>query len=386
MAAYISGIGAFLPNDPVGNDEIEGVLGQVWGVRSRSRPLVLRNNGIKTRHYAMDRATGKLTHTNRALTVEAIRALCARTGFSLAELECLACGTSCADQMMPNHAVMVHAELDAPPCETVSTAGVCCSGMTAFKYGYLSVLSGASKNAITTASELASASLRSANFEKRDGPASDAHALERLSADPAVAFEADFLRWMLSDGAAAVLITDEPRGTPVSLRIDWVEIISMAHRTEPCMYFGAEKLADGTLVGWRQLDNPRAAFDRGYFQLRQDVRQLADLIAQLGGETVDIIRNRRGITAEEYDWLLPHYSSEYFRQPVEQAMRKHGFEIPMDRWFTNLTAKGNTGSASVFIMLEELLNEGRLRPGQKLLCFVPESSRFTYGYAQLTVV
>ncbi|GAA1611631.1 beta-ketoacyl-ACP synthase III [Kribbella sancticallisti] len=384
MAAYISGIGAFLPNDPIGNDELEHLLGQVDGARSRSRALVLRSNGIKTRHYALDRASGEMTHTNCELTVEAINALCVRTGFSLEDLECLSCGTSSPDQMMPNHSVMVHAELGSPPCETVSTSGVCCSGLTALKYGYLSVLSGTTTNAVTTASELPSAALLAENYESRS--ASDDRDVERLSANPSVAFEADFLRWMLSDAASAVLITDKPLGETVSLRIDWVEIISMAHLADPCTYFGAEKFKDGTLLGWLQLRNPRAALEGGHFQLRQDVRQLADMIAPLFGETLEIVRKRRGIQAEEYDWFLPHYSSEYFRKPTRDVMSERGFEIPDDKWFTNLPYKGNTGSASIFVMLEELLNGGRLQPGQKLFCLVPESSRFTYGYMQLTVV
>ena len=39
-------------------------------------------------------------------------------------------------------------------------------------------------------------------------------------------------------------------------------------------------------------------------------------------------------------------------------MSEAGLMIPEDRWFTNLHTKGNTGSASIFIMLEEALNGG----------------------------
>jgi 3-oxoacyl-[acyl-carrier-protein] synthase III len=51
----------------------------------------------------------------------------------------------------------------------------------------------------------------------------------------------------------------------------------------------------------------------------------------------------------------------------------------------NLADKGNTGSAAIFIVLEELFHSGRLRPGQNLLCFIPESGRFSHGFARLTV-
>ncbi|MEG5062087.1 hypothetical protein QUB33_00365 [Microcoleus sp. B3-A4] len=37
-------------------------------------------------------------------------------------------------------------------------------------------------------------------------------------------------------------------------------------------------------------------------------------------------------------------------------------------------------------MLEELLNSGKLQPGQKIFCFVPESGRFTTAYMMLTAV
>ncbi|MFF4160331.1 beta-ketoacyl-ACP synthase III [Streptomyces sp. NPDC001678] len=388
MPAYISGVGIFLPNEPVGNDEIENVLGQVGGRRSRTKATVLQSNGITSRHYALDPASGEMTHTNCQLTVEAIRALCDRTGFSLADLDTLSCGTSLPDQALPNHAVMVHGELGCPPCEPVSTAGVCMSGLTAFKYAYLSVLSGNSRNAVSTASELASASLRSAYFESGYKPADsdDERATERLRANPVVALEADFLRWMLSDGSAAVLVTDEPRGASVSLRVDWVEIISMAHLADPCMYAGAVKHKDGSFVGWRQAGSPRAALEGEYFYIRQDARQLGQLITKLLGESIDVLRERRDVTGDDYDWFLPHYSSAYFRQPFEETFRERGLGIPSEKWFTNLASKGNTGSASVFIMLEELLNGGRLTPGQKLLCWVPESGRFTYGFMQLTVV
>jgi 3-oxoacyl-[acyl-carrier-protein] synthase-3 len=61
---YITGVGAFLPNAPVDNEGIEPILGSLNGTPSRIRKRILRNNGIRTRHYAVDPATGRPTHTN----------------------------------------------------------------------------------------------------------------------------------------------------------------------------------------------------------------------------------------------------------------------------------------------------------------------------------
>jgi 3-oxoacyl-[acyl-carrier-protein] synthase-3 len=37
-------------------------------------------------------------------------------------------------------------------------------------------------------------------------------------------------------------------------------------------------------------------------------------------------------------------------------------------------------------MLEELMYNGSLKPGQTVFCFVPESGRFLAAYMRLTVV
>ena len=54
---------------------------------------------------------------------------------------------------------------------------------------------------------------------------------------------------MLSDGAGAILLSDRPNATGLSIRINWIEVRSFANQLEACMYAGAEKI-DGKLVGW----------------------------------------------------------------------------------------------------------------------------------------
>lgn len=67
-------------------------------------------------------------------------------------------------------------------------------------------------------------------------------------------------------------------------------------------------------------------------------------------------------------------------------MKAIGFEIPYEKWFTNLYTKGNTGSAAIYIIMEEIFKSGRLKKDQKLLCFIPESGRFSHCYMMLSVV
>ncbi|MBV9123900.1 MAG: hypothetical protein JO112_11130, partial [Planctomycetes bacterium] len=280
----------------------------------------------------------------------------------------------------PAHGSMVHAELGGPPCEVVTTAGVCCCGMSAFKYGYLSVASGSSTNAVVTGSELASPTLTAEHFRPE---------LDRLHAqdrEPALAVENDFLRWMLSDGAGALRISARPRGAGPALRIDWLDILSYAPQTPVCMFFGLRRQADGSVTGYRSVADPDQLCLGGYLNLGQDAGVLKDRLPVLARQAVSQVRARRGLAAEHIDWLLPHYSSQRFRQVLFEGLADCGLKIPYEKWFTNLATRGNTGSASIYIMLEELLSSGRLRSGQRLLCFVPESARMTFALLHLTVV
>lgn len=373
---YITRSSVFLPNAPVHNEHIENVLGMVGGKPSRARRIVLRNNGIRERYYAIDPVTGQTTHTNAQLTAEAIR------GLALGEaIDCLVTGTTMPDQLMPNHGVMVHGELGIPACEVISTAGICIAGLTALKYAYLAVLAGEACNAVATGSEQASAVLHARNFATECE-----HRITELENNPEIAFEKDFLRWMLSDGAGAFLLQNKPAAHGLSLRIDWIDILSQAGEMEVCMYAGGEKQADGSLKGWKEFPASELA-RRSIFAVKQDVRLLNEnIVHQTLGKPLEKSMRTRQITAPEVDWFLPHMSSEYFRQPMQQCMQDIGFPVPQEKWFTNLHTKGNTGSASIFIMIDELLKSGRLKTGERLLCFIPESGRFTGSLMHLTVV
>jgi len=379
-AVYITNTSSFLPNPAVDNDNMERILGQVGERPSRARRVILRSNGIQTRHYAIDPQTLKPTHTNASLTAEAVSKL-GDANFALDRLECLACGTSIADQVMPNHASMVHGELKLPPLEAVATAGVCLSGVAAINYAYLVVAAGQRRNAVAAGSELSSAMMRSHNFT-----AETEAKIAELEGKPEIAFEKDFLRWMLSDGAGAVLLQPEPRAGQNSLRIDWIDISSYAGEIETCMYAGAVKQDDGTLVGW----NAMASTERernSVMCVKQDVKLLNENIVKYSVEKpLKTLMEKRGIKPQDYAWYLPHYSSTFFRDRIYQGMVNVGFDIPQERWFTNLVTRGNTGSASIYIIIDELRRSGKLKAGDKLLCYIPESGRFAAGYMQLTVM
>ena len=374
---YINRAASFFPNGPVSNDEMESYLGLINGKPSKARAIVLRNNGIKRRFYALEKG-GKTTHTNAQMASLAIRELFKNNPEELKSVQLLACGTSSPDQVMPSHGVMVHGWLpETGPIEVLTPSGNCCSGLQALKYAYLSVRSGEVQTAVTAGSERTSKLMCASSFEEEAKHLS-------IETNPYLAFEKDFLRWMLSDGAGAFLVTDKKNEDGLSLRIEWIESASYAHLVDTCMYQGCDKLPDGTLKSYMEFTAEQIT-GKSVFAMKQDVKLLDKYVVELGYETLKGIIEKKGLNMAELDWFLPHISSEFFRKKIAAKLEEKNIGIPHEKWFSNLSEVGNVGAGSVYLMIDELLNSNKLQKGQKLLLMVPESARFAYVYAYLTV-
>lgn len=372
---YINKTSHFLPNEAISNEEMELILGQINDKPSKARRIVLRNNGILSRYYAIDKQL-TITHNNAQLTVEAVKRLFG-ADFSASDMEILSCGTSTPDHLLPSHAAMVHGLLQNKSVELNSSSGVCCSGMNALKFGYLSVKSGNSKNAVCTGSERVSTWMMADKFQK------EIENLDSLEEQPIIAFKKDFLRWMLSDGAAAFLLEDKPKGTH-PLKIEWMKAYSYAHELEACMYAGGDKLEDGSLKPWSDYKT-NEWLSESVFSLKQDVKILDKNILEKGVESMRDAMSKNSITPDDIDYFLPHVSSHFFVDGLYQKFAEAGLEITREKWFMNLHKVGNVGAASIYLMLDELMHSGKLRKGDRILLSVPESGRFSFAYAYLTV-
>jgi len=375
---YITKTASYLPNEPVSNDEMEEYLGLINAKPSKSRRIVLRNNGIKRRFYALTKE-GKPTHTNAEMTSLAVRALFDNKTEGLTSFQLLSCGTSSPDQMMPSHAVMVHGWLpETNAIEVVSPSGVCCAGMHALKYAFMAIRTGDVETAVTTGSERMSRKMRSEVFKD------EMLKLAQLEENPYISFEKEFLRWMLSDGASAFLVSSKKNDAGLNLRIEWLEGVSYANQMEVCMYMGSDKLKDGTLKSYMDY-TPEEIMVQSILSLKQDVKLLSEYIVPLGGIKLKSLFEQKGLTANDIDYFLPHMSSEFFRNKIAEQLELNGLGISKEKWFTNLDSMGNVGAGSVYLMIDELFNSGKLKKGEKILLLVPESARFSYMYALLTV-
>jgi 3-oxoacyl-[acyl-carrier-protein] synthase-3 len=363
---YCHGVGAFLPGEPIDNDAIDAYIAPLNRHSSRIKARVLRDNGIRTRHYGID-TDGQSLHTSAGMAAAAIRDCLDRSNASLGDVSLLCTGSSGADAGLPGFANMLQGELGARPMETSSHQGVCAAGVAALKHAAAAVELGEHRRALVATSEFPSRLFKRSRF----APAG-------YDAD----FDAHFLRWMLSDGAGAMLLGRDAPAQGPAVRLAWAHLRSFSGDFPVCMQVGLS--THSPRRSYLDYDSLAEAERDGAFQLRQDLRLLPNLFDLGIHEYVKLVQ-AGSIDPSRVDHFLCHYSSEKFRGVVDELMVAAGLSIPQERWYSNLTWRGNTGSASIFVMLADFLRERDVQPGQRILCFVPESGRFTVSFLMFEV-
>ncbi|MDA9057034.1 beta-ketoacyl-ACP synthase III [Flavobacteriaceae bacterium] len=366
---FITSSGTFLPNKAISNEEMEAFLGRINGKDSRAKERILKQNGIKTRYYALNKKQ-ESTHSNAQLAVTAIENALQKSSLRSSDVALLCTGTTQGDLLIPGFASMVHAGLDFDKCEVASFQSVCASGIMALKNAYAQIKSNEHPNAVCVGSELASRLFKASRFE--------AQGVDSLR------FDTEFLRWMLSDGAGAFVLQNKKSENGISLKIDWIELKSLANEFPVCMFTGKTDNKNEEEKTWLDYPSYEEASKAGAINLKQDAR-LLDKVIKAGAAHYFELIDQGKINRDSIDWFCCHYSSEVFKGPIKELMLKGGGEIADEKWFSNLTSKGNTGSASIFIMLDELMYSGKLKVGDKILCMVPESGRFITSFMQFTV-
>ena len=362
---YLQSAGMFLPGAPVDNAGMDAYVAPLNRISDRLKRRILGENGIQTRYYAID-GQGQTVFSNAQMAQAAIEATLAQAGRKLGEVGFLSSGSSGGDALMPGFANMIQGEMAAPPMETLSVHGVCAASVGALQAAAQAVEGGAHPLALAVASEMPSRLFKRSRF-----------AAQGYDTD----FDAHFLRWMLSDGAGAVLLGG-PQALPhtpgLRLKLRWTHQRSFAGDYPVCMQLGLTPDRSTSHLDFPAWGDAEAA---GALALRQDSRLLPHLFDVCIHEYADLAHQgwvpERGI-----DHFLCHYSSERFIPVVDELLEKAQLGIPRERWWSNLAWRGNTGAASIFIMLSEFLQQqgARLKAGDTVLCFIPESGRFTAGF------
>lgn len=370
--AYITAFGEFLPGQPVENDRIEDHIGIVGNEISKYKKMVLRQNKIKTRHYASNQ-DGSFEYTVAEIAAKAIEDAFKKSEAQIDDLDFLATSCSIHDSILPGLASLVHSKLDIDTIDISSFQSVCGSSIMALRGAVNSIRLGDIDMAAVSGSEIASRHFRPTFYE----------GTSYFKENGALPLEQEFLRYTLSDGAGAAICESRPNANSISLKVKWINAKSYANRFPTCMIGGAEQV-DGRVISWGNQDSIETAIEKGCFALSQDLKLVYEMIPVWVGHYLSLIEDGT-IIPDEIDHVVSHYSSESLKTEVVKLLEKSGSMIPEEKWFSNLTYKGNTGSASIFILLNELFYSGKLSPGEKVLFHVPESGQAFNSFMLLEV-
>lgn len=101
--------------------------------------------------------------------------------------------------------------------------------------------------------------------------------------------------------------------------------------------------------------------DQEYF-MQMDGQAVFKFAVKKVPEVVKEVLERNRISQQEIDWYILHQAN---RRIVEAVAKRLG--EPIEKFPMNLQEYGNTSSASIPILLDELKKDGRLKSGQKIV-------------------
>jgi len=165
------------------------------------------------------------------------------------------------------------------------------------------------------------------------------------------------------------------------LKLLGVHLRSFSGDYPVCMQVGLSTGAEKSYLDYPSFAHAEA---EGAYALRQNIRLLPNLF-DIGIHEYVRLASAGWFDPRHVDHFLCHYSSQRFAPVVRDLLVKAGLAIPDELWYSNLKTRGNTGAASIFVMLDDFLRERMVRQGEQIMCFVPESGRFTVGYLLMEI-
>jgi len=317
--ARFLGIGASIPDKVITNLDLEGMVNtsDEW-IRSRT--------GIAERRVVSeDKSTSDLG-------TEACQAAIASARIDPEEIDLVIACTSSPDMVFPSTACMIQGKLGIPSCAAFDVMAVC----TGFIY----------------ALSVADAMIRTDRYRKVLVVGADAFSklIDWTDRNTCILF---------GDGAGAAVLEPSDDGGGI---------------------LNSYLKADGS--GWDQLYVPAGGSTMP--ASAETIKNRMHSVRMRGSEVfkfairaipeacVEVLQGT-DYSLDDVDYIIPHQANQRI---ITSAAKKLGF--PIAKMPSNLERYGNTSTASIPILLDEMWRSGTLRPGQ-LLITVGFGSGLTWG-------
>ena len=301
--SILAGIGAYLPERVVTNDELARTV-------DTTDAWIQERTGITQRHFAAPHETAAFMATAAA------RAALADAGALPGDVDGIIVATSTPDQAFPATALRVQAALGVTKGFGFDLAAACAGFVYAMSVADSMIRSGAARGILVIGSEVYT---RILNWQDRGTCV------------------------LFGDGAGAVFLTaGDGAGTDRG-------VLSTHIHAQGTL--GDILYVDGA-VG--QPDKPGHLVMHGREVFRHAVTRLAEAVEEALGAN--------NLTAADIDWLVPHQAN---RRIIEAMGRKLG--LAPERVVVTVDHHANTSAASVPLALAEAWKDGRIKRGDLVL-------------------
>lgn len=319
----------------------EGVPNEALPQSLALDPAALRKKtGIASRYWA-----GEGLYASD-LGADAARQLLEALSVANEAIDCIIAATQTADHSIPGIGVTIQVKLGLVDIPAFDIRNQCSGFLYALEMAKAFVVAGLYRRILIVCAEIQSHGL---GFEPEDAGVSA----------------------LFADGAAAVLVSDEPLG-PRPLRVAWLRlgadgrgVSRLRHRVWDMSQIPPWDLS--------RLPEPARRFQYpemdGEAVFRAAVKKLTANIRDCLEET--------GLDIAAIDWLLPHQANAAINRTVASIV---GF--PKEKLLGNIETVGNVSGASLPILLSETLLADKIAPDQKIMLAV-FGAGYTWGTAIL---
>lgn len=318
----ITGVGAHVPERSVANDELAGRLGV-------TADWIVGVTGIRERRIA---AAAEATSD---LAVPAAFAALERAGVAPADVDLVIVATASPDMLSPATAALVASRIGA----TDAAAYDISAASTGFVYGlaqaHAAVASGLARRALVIGAEVLS---RFTSWDDRSTGI------------------------LFGDGAGAALVERVDEGGFVGFQL------------------GCDGTRAGDILiqaGGSRVPASEETLTGGDHAIRMDGHEVFRFSTRVTVESARALLDACGLDIADVDVYAPHQAN---KRIIDHAARKLG--LPEEKVLTNIERYGNTSAASIPLVLDEAISDGRVRAGTVVL-FAAAGAGLTWGSALL---
>ena len=341
----ILGTGRYLPGQPVTNEALARVM-------DTSAEWIAQRSGITQRHYA---AEGEGASD---LALPAARGAIEAAGLHPEQIDYILFNTMTPDYVFPGSGALLGAKLGIPGVPALDLRQQCAAIPFSFQLADSLLASGAARHVLVIGAEAHAGFMPWSDWDLlQDGA-------EGRSADAAYqrATEHRGMAVLFGDGAGALVLG---RREGASMLGTQVHSDGRGH--------AALRLEAGGFRRRAFLD--AAMLERDEHIPRMNGRELFKSAVQRLPKVVRELCHTCSVPLSSIDWFIAHQANDRINAAVVESLG-----VPPEKVPSNIARYGNTSSATIPILVDEMFRDGQLRRGQ-LLCFMALGAGLNWGAA-----